>query len=137
MTDLTAIDILVNPDDAAIAKAHAFNARMRQSVPSGFALDATHQPHITTLQRYVRTANLDRVYEAVENTINATAVGTLGYEAVAIGHADWGVRPGPCGAGDQAERRGARASRRTSSGRSPRTSGPTAPRTRSSGTRAS
>jgi hypothetical protein len=91
MTDLTAIDILVNPDDAAIAKAHAFNARMRQSVPSGFALDATHQPHITTLQRYVRTADLDRVYEAVENTINATAVGTLGYEAVAIGHADWGV----------------------------------------------
>ena len=91
MTDLTAIDILVNPDEAATAKARAFNARMRRSVPSGFALDATHQPHITTLQRYVRTADLDRVYDAVEQTINATDVGALGYEAVAIGHVDWGV----------------------------------------------
>ena len=71
MSDLTAIDILVNPDEAAIANAHAFNARMRKSVPSGFALDATHQPHITTLQRYVRTADLDGVYDAVKNTINA------------------------------------------------------------------
>ena len=91
MSDLTAIDILVNPDDAAIAKAHAFNARMRESVPSGFALDATHQPHITTLQRYVRTADLGHVYDAVEQTINATDVAALGYEVAAIGHADWGV----------------------------------------------
>ena len=37
---------------------------MRESVPDGFALDATHQPHITTLQRYVRTAELDEVYAA-------------------------------------------------------------------------
>jgi len=91
VSDLTAIDILVNPDAAAVAKAHAFNARMRQSVPSGFALDATHEPHITLLQRYVRTADLDRVCDAVEQTINAIDVGTLGYEAVAIGHVDWGV----------------------------------------------
>ena len=27
----------------------------RESVPDGFELDATHQPHITTLQRYVHT----------------------------------------------------------------------------------
>jgi len=91
MSDLTAIDILVNPDGAAIAQAHKFNARMRQSVPSGFALDATHQPHITTLQRYVRTADLDHVYDAVEQTIKATDAAALGYEAVAIGHVDWGV----------------------------------------------
>jgi hypothetical protein len=67
MSDLTAIDILVNPDDATIEKAGAVNARLRQSVPSGYALDATHQPHITTLQRYVHTA--DRVFETVERTI--------------------------------------------------------------------
>ena len=67
MSDLTAIDILVNPDDAAIEHAKQINARMRQSVPSGYALDATHQPHITTLQRYVRTADLDRVYDAVDD----------------------------------------------------------------------
>jgi hypothetical protein len=89
--DLTAIDILINPDDATIERARSVNARTRESVPDGFALDATHQPHITTLQRYVRTADLDHVYRAVEKTIAGTNVATLGYQAVAIRHADWGV----------------------------------------------
>jgi hypothetical protein len=91
MTDLTAIDILVNPDDATLERARAVNARMLGSVPSGFALDATHQPHITTLQRYVRTADLGTVYDAVEATIAATDVASLTYQAIAIRHADWGV----------------------------------------------
>lgn len=91
MSDLTAIDILINPDEATIERAHEVNARMRQSVPDGFALDATHQPHITTLQRYVRTADLDHVYEAVEQKIAATDMDSLSYEAVAIRHTDWGV----------------------------------------------
>jgi len=54
MSDLTAIDILVNPDEATLEHARVCNARMRRSVTDGFALDASHQPHITTLQRYVR-----------------------------------------------------------------------------------
>lgn len=91
MSELTAIDILVNPDDSTIERAHTFNARMRQSVPSGFALDATHQPHITTLQRYVRSANLDNVYDAVAKTLATTDIAALSYQAVAIRHADWGV----------------------------------------------
>ena len=64
---------------------------MRESVPDGFALDATHQPHITTLQRFVRTADLDNVYAAVEKTLAAADAASLSYQAVAIGHADWGV----------------------------------------------
>ena len=48
MTDLTAIDILINPDDTTIERARKVNAQLRRSVPDGFALDATHQPHITT-----------------------------------------------------------------------------------------
>jgi len=91
MTDLTAIDILVNPDADTIRHAERCNARMRGSVPSGFALDATHQPHITTLQRFVRTADLDNVYAAVEQTLAATDVATLSYHAVALRHGDWGV----------------------------------------------
>jgi len=91
MTDLTAIDILVNPDDTTIRHAQQWNARMRESVPSGFALDATHQPHITTLQRFVRTADLDNVYAAVEQTLAATDIATLSYQAVAVRHGDWGV----------------------------------------------
>lgn len=91
MSELTAIDILVNPDEATLEHARKFNARMRESVPDGFALDATHQPHITTLQRYVHTADLDKVYNAVERTIADTDVAALSYEAVAIRHTDWGV----------------------------------------------
>jgi len=91
MSDLTAIDILVNPDDDSVQQAKNINARMRQSVPDGFALDATHQPHITTLQRYVRTAELDQVYDAVASTITDTDMTALTYQAATIGHTDWGV----------------------------------------------
>ena len=69
MSDLTAIDILVNPDEATIQHAREWNERMRGSVPDGFAVDATHQPHITTLQCYVRTSDLDNLYAAVEQTL--------------------------------------------------------------------
>lgn len=91
MSGLTAIDILVNPDDTTIEHARGWNARMRASVSDGFALDATHQPHITTLQRYVRTADLDHVYTAVEQTLASTDTGSLSYRAVAVKHGDWGV----------------------------------------------
>lgn len=91
MNDLTAVDVLVNPDGATLRHARAWNARMRESVPDGFALDASHQPHITTLQRYVRTADLAAVYDAVQRTLAETDTDALSYRAVAIGHADWGV----------------------------------------------
>jgi hypothetical protein len=68
VSDLTAIDVLIDPDEATMERARAVNARMLQSLPQGWALDDTHQPHITTLQRYVRTADLAQVYEAVEKT---------------------------------------------------------------------
>jgi hypothetical protein len=64
---------------------------MRRSVPDGFALDATHQPHITMLQRYVQTADLDHVYEAVERTLASTDTTSLSYQALAIHHTNWGV----------------------------------------------
>lgn len=45
--------------------AEAANARLLAVFPKGYALDATHRPHITMLQRYVRTTDFDRVYAAV------------------------------------------------------------------------
>jgi len=45
--------------------AEANNARLLKVYPKGFALDATHRPHITMLQRFVRTADLGKVYAAV------------------------------------------------------------------------
>jgi len=60
---VTAIDILLEPDATMLKNAGAANARLRKSFPKGFALDETHQPHISCVQRYVKTADLDKVYE--------------------------------------------------------------------------
>jgi hypothetical protein len=62
---LTAIDTLLDPDQTMVRRAIAANQRLRQSFPKSFALDETHHPHISMLQRYVRTSDLDKVYEAV------------------------------------------------------------------------
>ena len=52
-----------------IQRAKAANARLRKVYPEGFALDATHNPHITMLQQFVRTADLDKVYAAVSEAL--------------------------------------------------------------------
>ena len=66
---VTAIDILLEPDATMIQHAQAANKRLRKNFPGGFALDATHQPHISCLQRYVRTADLEKVYAAVAQVL--------------------------------------------------------------------
>jgi 2'-5' RNA ligase superfamily len=68
--NVTAIDILLNPDATMMKHAAAVNASLRSVYPKGFALDATHRPHITLLQSYVRSADLDQVYAAA-NTVLA------------------------------------------------------------------
>ena len=40
------------------------NARLLKSFPKGFALDETHHPHVTMLQQFVRTDDLDKVFAA-------------------------------------------------------------------------
>jgi hypothetical protein len=62
---VTAIDILLDPDATMVEHATAANARLLKVFPRGFALDETHQPHISCLQRYVKTTDLDQVYAAV------------------------------------------------------------------------
>ncbi|HEX2843602.1 hypothetical protein [Hyphomicrobium sp.] len=62
---VTAIDILLEPDATMVEHAKAANARLLKEFPKGFALGKTHQPHISCLQRYVRTADLSKVYAAV------------------------------------------------------------------------
>jgi hypothetical protein len=61
---VTAIDVLLKPDVTMLQHAEANNDRLLKVYPKGFALDATHRPHITLVQRYVRTADLDEVYAA-------------------------------------------------------------------------
>src|SRR5262245_13197194 len=62
---VTAIDILLEPDATMVKHAVAANERLLKVFPKGFALGKTHQPHISCLQRYVKTADLDKVHEAV------------------------------------------------------------------------
>lgn len=107
MDELTAIDILIHPDGAMLARARSVNERMLQSVapPDGFALDEHHQPHITVLQRYVGTVELDAVYEAIDAVVRAVDLAALEFTAVAIRHMEVGspgvglsgivVEPGP------------------------------------------
>ena len=48
-----------------IQHAMAANERLRKSFPEGFALGKEHQPHISCLQRYVKTQDLSKIYDAV------------------------------------------------------------------------
>src|SRR6516225_2464709 len=71
---VTAIDILLEPDATMVQHAQADNARLLKAYPDGFALDATHHPHITMLQQFVRTAYLVKVYTAATRIVaNETA----------------------------------------------------------------
>jgi len=62
---VTAIDIALEPDATMMRHAQADNARLLKVFPKGFALDATRQPHVTVLQQFVRTADLEGVYTAL------------------------------------------------------------------------
>ena len=61
---VTAIDILLEPDATMIEHAQAANARLLQNFPKGFTLGGEHAPHVSVLQRYVYTDDLDNVYQA-------------------------------------------------------------------------
>jgi hypothetical protein len=64
--DVAAIDILLDPDATMIQHATAANARLLQNFPKGYTLGGAHAPHISVLQRYVKTASLDQVYAAAD-----------------------------------------------------------------------
>jgi 2'-5' RNA ligase len=63
---VTAIDIALEPDATMMQHALADNARLLKNFPKDFALDATHHPHVTMLQQFVRTADLEKIYAALD-----------------------------------------------------------------------
>ncbi len=77
----TAIDILLEPDATMLKESEVNNARLLKVYPKGFSLDATHRPHITLIQRYVRTADLDKVYDAAGRVIAKANVTAMKLEA--------------------------------------------------------
>ena len=74
---IMAVDILLQPDATMLQHASANNARLLKEYPEGFALDAMHTPHITMLQCFVRTADLDKLYAAEEKVFAAARVTTM------------------------------------------------------------
>ena len=73
-TSVTASDILLEPDATMLQHAEANNARLLKVYPKGFALDAAHRPHITMIQCFVRTADLDKVFAAAHKVLAAANV---------------------------------------------------------------
>jgi hypothetical protein len=70
MTDnLIAIDIAIEPGKVMAERSLADNAKLRENFPQGFALDSTHHAHITMLQRFVREADLEKVYAAIAGAV--------------------------------------------------------------------
>jgi hypothetical protein len=70
---ITAIDVLLDPDKAMLDSAKVYNDLMRKNYngAGSFALDATHNPHITVLQCFVKTADLEKVYTAVAKVVKS------------------------------------------------------------------
>ncbi|MFY9632052.1 MAG: hypothetical protein WAJ94_10655 [Candidatus Cybelea sp.] len=52
-------------------RAQADNERLLGAFPKGFALDATHHAHVSVLQRHVRTAELESIYDAASNVMRS------------------------------------------------------------------
>ena len=88
--DVIAIDILLEPDTTMLKHAEASNVRLLKVYPKGFALDATHRPHITMLQCFVRTADLGKVYAAEGKVLGSVNVNAMQLEAFKFYYAPTG-----------------------------------------------
>lgn len=80
-SDVVAIDVLLHPDQTMLAVAAKANKELRANYPDGFKLDAQHTPHISMVQRYVRRADLKRVYAALEQVFKKNEPAKLSLEA--------------------------------------------------------
>jgi len=90
---VTAIDILLDPDATMIEHATAANAQLLKNFPKGFTLGGAHAPHISMLQRFVKTADLPKVYATVDRVIaksNPTAWKLTAFKYDRIGEAKMG-----------------------------------------------
>ena len=91
LEDITAIDILLEPDATMLKHAEANNSRLLKEYPKGFALDAAHRPHITLLQCFVRTADLEKIYSAEATVLAAANINAMKLEAFKYYYASTGA----------------------------------------------
>ena len=79
--EVIAIDDLLQLDAKMFEHCVSNNNRLLEVFPKGFALDETHRPHITMLQCFVRSADLDRFCVAEEKVLAAANVKAMKLEA--------------------------------------------------------
>jgi hypothetical protein len=91
LSPVTAIDILLEPDATMLEHCEANNARLLKAYPQGFALDALHTPHITMLQCFVRTADLEQVYAAAGKVLATADIKAMRLEAFKYYYAPGGA----------------------------------------------
>jgi hypothetical protein len=86
---LIAIDVLLEPDQTMVGKANAVNARLRGNYAAGYSLDATHAPHVTMLQRFVRQKDFAAVVAAIAKVLAAEHPVTLQLKARGLEYTMW------------------------------------------------
>jgi hypothetical protein len=101
--NLTAIDVLLQPGPKMMQAAADWNAKMRVQSPEGFELDPEHAPHVTLVQRFVETEDVDEVLAAVDvveksfdvSALQMTATGLYHIPSGEIGLAGIVIAPSP------------------------------------------
>jgi hypothetical protein len=91
--DVTAIDTILDPDATMTQNATSANAELLKHFPKGFTLGGVHAPHISMLQRFVKTADLPKVYAAVDKVFakeNPTSWKLTAFKYAYIGDAKMG-----------------------------------------------
>jgi hypothetical protein len=63
---------------------------LRGNYPAGYELDATHAPHVTLLQRFVRARDFDAVAVAIKKVLAAERPAALQLRANGIDYVMWG-----------------------------------------------
>jgi len=90
---LIAVDVLLQPDQTAVAYANAINARLRADYPKGYSLDATHAPHVTLVQCFVREKDFDAVTVAITKVLADERIGDLQLTAKSLAAEMWDGLP--------------------------------------------
>lgn len=68
-SEVTAVNVCLDPDETLVKYAKAANERLLKAYPMGYSLDASHRPHITCMQCFVKTVDLDKVYAALDKVL--------------------------------------------------------------------
>jgi hypothetical protein len=74
---IIAIDVLLEPEAALVRYMRGVDAQLRREYPWGYTLDVIHNPHITLVQRYVRSSDIRAISEAVGLVVEEERATTL------------------------------------------------------------